>query len=256
MSIYHHGNRALQDRFDTRRLADRLDEVLVSETISDSDAAFIRSLDHFFLATVSPDGVPTVGYKGGAPGFVQVVDDRTLAFPNYNGNGMYLAMGNILENGHGRHAVRQLGEGAPAAAPGLGHDRLRRPLAARLPGGAVRRAGAHHRHLAQLSALHPPDGAGGEIHLRAAGGTGGRRCPPGSGPTGPSTCCPRATRPSTRTHRWSDRRRAPGQSSELEASTGAAPVAAARCCHVMVATANTMMVAPSHCLGSSRSPTR
>jgi hypothetical protein len=97
-SIYHRGNRELQDRFDTRRLADRLDELLVNETISASDAEFIGSVDHFFLATVSPEGVPTVGYKGGAPGFVTVVDDRTLAFPNYNGNGMYLSMGNTLEN--------------------------------------------------------------------------------------------------------------------------------------------------------------
>lgn len=98
MALYHRGNREMQDKFDTRRLADRLDEVLVSEVLGHSDVAFIESVDHFFLATVNPDGVPTVGYKGGAPGFVRAVDERTLAFPNYNGNGMYMAMGNILEN--------------------------------------------------------------------------------------------------------------------------------------------------------------
>lgn len=97
MSFYHRGSRKLQDRFDTRRLADRIEEVLVTDTISASDAAFIAAADHFFLATVSPDGMPTVGYKGGAPGFVHVVGDRTLAFPNYNGNGMFLAMGNVAE---------------------------------------------------------------------------------------------------------------------------------------------------------------
>ena len=79
---------------------DRLDDVIVNETIGPSDAAFISSLDHFFLATVNPDGMPTVGYKGGAAGFVRVLDDRTLAFPNYNGNGMYLSMGNVLDNGN------------------------------------------------------------------------------------------------------------------------------------------------------------
>ena len=99
MATYHSGSRELQDRFDTRRLADRIDDVLVSEEISPSDAAFITSVDHFFLATVSPDGMPTVGYKGGAPGFVQIVDERTLAFPNYNGNGMYLSMGNVATTG-------------------------------------------------------------------------------------------------------------------------------------------------------------
>ena len=81
-----------------RELADRLDELLVSDTVDASDAAFITSVDHFFLATVDPDGVPTVSYKGGAPGFIRVLDERTLAFPNYNGNGMYLSMGNVLDN--------------------------------------------------------------------------------------------------------------------------------------------------------------
>jgi uncharacterized protein len=99
MDLYHDGQRRLQDTYDTRRLADRLDEVIVSRTLSDSDSAFISSLDHFFLATVDPDGWPTVSYKGGAPGFVRVCDPTTLAFPNYNGNGMYLSLGNVLDNG-------------------------------------------------------------------------------------------------------------------------------------------------------------
>lgn len=99
MTLFHRGSRALQDTFDTRRLADRIDDVLVSDSVGASDASFIEGVDHFFLATVSPDGMPTVGYKGGAPGFVKVVDQRTLVFPNYNGNGMYLTTGNIMETG-------------------------------------------------------------------------------------------------------------------------------------------------------------
>lgn len=95
---YHAGHRTLQDRFDMRRLADRIDDVLVHETIDANSARVVEAADHFFLATATADGIPTVGYKGGDPGFVRVLDDRTLAFPNYNGNGMYLAMGNILQN--------------------------------------------------------------------------------------------------------------------------------------------------------------
>ena len=87
--------RALQDRFDTRRLADRLGEVKVHETITPDDRAFIERLDMFFLATVDDEGQPTCSYKGGDPGFVTVIDDTTLAFPNYDGNGMYLSMGNV-----------------------------------------------------------------------------------------------------------------------------------------------------------------
>jgi predicted pyridoxine 5'-phosphate oxidase superfamily flavin-nucleotide-binding protein len=93
---FEQGSRELQDRFDTRRLADRIDELLVKDTIDDGQKAFIEARDMFFLATSDADGRPTCSYKGGAPGFVRVLDDRTLAFPNYDGNGMYLSYGNVL----------------------------------------------------------------------------------------------------------------------------------------------------------------
>jgi predicted pyridoxine 5'-phosphate oxidase superfamily flavin-nucleotide-binding protein len=99
-SLYHSGSRDLQDRFDTRRLADRLEERIVADTLDDGDRAFIESVDMFFLATVDAEGRPNCSYKGGDPGFVRVVDERTIAFPNYDGNGMYLSMGNILVNPH------------------------------------------------------------------------------------------------------------------------------------------------------------
>ena len=94
----HGGSRTLQDRFDTRNLADRIDALLVTDPISDSDRAFIHDRDMFFLATADADGRPTCSYKGGEPGFVRVLDPRTVAFPNYDGNGMYLSTGNVLVN--------------------------------------------------------------------------------------------------------------------------------------------------------------
>jgi predicted pyridoxine 5'-phosphate oxidase superfamily flavin-nucleotide-binding protein len=94
---YHEGQRALQDRFDTRRLADRLDEATTDE-ISDAHRRFIESRDMFFLATADPDGLPQCSYKGGDPGFVRVVDAQTVAFPVYDGNGMFLSMGNVGVN--------------------------------------------------------------------------------------------------------------------------------------------------------------
>ena len=72
--MYHAGSRELQDRFDTRRLADRLVEVTVHERFTPEDRAFIERLDMFFLATVDDEGQPTCSYKGGDPGFVRVVD--------------------------------------------------------------------------------------------------------------------------------------------------------------------------------------
>ena len=95
---YHGGNRHFQDRFDTRRLADRIDQRLVRDTIDDDDRAFIERMDMFFLATADAEGRPNCSYKGGDPGFVRVLDRHTIAFPSYDGNGMYLSMGNVLAN--------------------------------------------------------------------------------------------------------------------------------------------------------------
>ncbi len=97
---YHEGSRELQDRYDTRRLADRLESITVRDTIDDDDRAFIEARDMFFLATADAEGRPQCSYKGGAPGFVRVLDERTLAFPNYDGNGMYLSAGNARVNPH------------------------------------------------------------------------------------------------------------------------------------------------------------
>jgi predicted pyridoxine 5'-phosphate oxidase superfamily flavin-nucleotide-binding protein len=98
MSIYPDTSRRWQDRFDTRRLADRLEEVKVRPTIDDGDRAFIEARDMFFLATADEDGFPTCSYKGGDPGFVRVLDERTIAFPVYDGNGMFLSLGNLTGN--------------------------------------------------------------------------------------------------------------------------------------------------------------
>ena len=95
---YHDGSRELQDRFDTRRLADRLHDRSIRDVIRPEDRAFIERMDMFFLATADDAGQPQCSYKGGDPGFIKVIDEHTLAFPNYDGNGMYLSLGNVLVN--------------------------------------------------------------------------------------------------------------------------------------------------------------
>ena len=93
--FYGSEQRRLQDDFDTRRLADAHQLGIVDSTIDEERAAFIESRDFFFLSTVGADGFPTVSYKGGPVGVVHVLDDRTVAFPSYDGNGMFLSMGNV-----------------------------------------------------------------------------------------------------------------------------------------------------------------
>jgi uncharacterized protein len=97
-SLFSAGSRDLQDRFDSRRLADRLEERIVRPALSPEQQQLVESVDCFFLATADADGRPTCSYKGGDPGFLRVVDESTLAFPCYDGNGMFLSMGNVLEN--------------------------------------------------------------------------------------------------------------------------------------------------------------
>lgn len=94
-ALYGDTQRALQDRFQTRKLADTVSAVIVHNELTDEDKGFLGSRDYFFLSTVNDDGWPTVSYKGGPLGFVRALDDRTLAFPSYDGNGMFLSMGNI-----------------------------------------------------------------------------------------------------------------------------------------------------------------
>lgn len=94
---YTTAQQSLQDQCDARRIADRIDELLVRDVIDPGAAAFIQRQDMVFVASVDGAGRPTCSYKGGAPGFVRVLDERTLAYPSYDGNGMFLTLGNLTE---------------------------------------------------------------------------------------------------------------------------------------------------------------
>jgi predicted pyridoxine 5'-phosphate oxidase superfamily flavin-nucleotide-binding protein len=153
MSImYHEGNRQLQDRFDSRRISDRLEEKLTRTAFSDDDKTFIESVPYFFLATADAQGRPDCSFKGGMPGFVRVTGLSEIAFPDYDGNGMFKSLGNLLVNPNvgllfiAMHdkpkRLRVNGEARISDA-----DPLLGTTADRARGGA--------RHLPQLPALYP-----------------------------------------------------------------------------------------------------
>src|SRR5208282_3313542 len=96
--MYHDGNRRLQDRFDSRRISDRLEEKLTRVEFTSDDKAFIEGVAYFFLATADAEGRPDCSYKGGMPGFVRVTGASELAFPDYDGNGMFKSLGNLVVN--------------------------------------------------------------------------------------------------------------------------------------------------------------
>jgi len=95
--MFHEGNRRLQDQFESRRISDRLESFARTQFTPD-DRTFIESASYFFLATADAEGRPDCSFKGGLPGFVTVTGPSELAFPDYDGNGMFKSLGNILVN--------------------------------------------------------------------------------------------------------------------------------------------------------------
>lgn len=91
--LYSEGHRQFQDAFETRTLADTVENIILQSEFTDADKAFIESRDMFFLSTLDHQGRPSVSYKGGEKGFIKITDSNTLAFPSYDGNGMFLLNG-------------------------------------------------------------------------------------------------------------------------------------------------------------------
>jgi predicted pyridoxine 5'-phosphate oxidase superfamily flavin-nucleotide-binding protein len=98
MSFYHDGHRALQSRFSSTALADRLEQVTHHTALTPEDQAFVNAASFFFLATADAEGRPDCSYKGGAPGFVRAASPNLIVFPDYDGNGMFRSLGNVLVN--------------------------------------------------------------------------------------------------------------------------------------------------------------
>jgi uncharacterized protein len=96
--LYGDGARALQDTFDSRRLADTLQMFTVHDALDEGDIALIADQSTVWISTVDADGWPDVSYKGGDVGFVQVVNPGELRIPIYDGNGMWRTLGNITDD--------------------------------------------------------------------------------------------------------------------------------------------------------------
>lgn len=130
---YHDGQRALQERFDTQRLANRLAEA-TTQQVSDAHRRFIEARDMFFLATADQNGAPQCSYKGGNPGFVRVVDASTVVFPVYDGNGMFLSTGNLAVNPRVGMLFIDFANGTRLRLNGTATVDLDEPLAETYPG--------------------------------------------------------------------------------------------------------------------------
>jgi hypothetical protein len=170
MSImYHDGNRQLQDRFDSRRISDRLEQRLTRTTFSDDDKAFVESAAYFFLATADAQGRPDCSFKGGMPGFVRVTGPSELAFPDYDGNGMFKSLGNVLVNRNvGLLFIAMHGKPKRLRINAYGAGEQRRPVAGRDGRCAIDLARGGARDLSQLPALYSGYADGGALDLHAA----------------------------------------------------------------------------------------
>ncbi|MFN7952049.1 MAG: pyridoxamine 5'-phosphate oxidase family protein [bacterium] len=132
--LFHEGMRRLQDLRETRPLADRLNDVTVHTSFTDDDREFIERCAMLFVATADAEGRPDCSYKGGLPGFVRVLDDRTLAIPDYDGNGMYRTWGNVLANPHVGLLFLDFAESRRVRVNGTARLAASDPLLAEFPG--------------------------------------------------------------------------------------------------------------------------
>jgi uncharacterized protein len=164
--MYHEGNRRLQDQFESRRISDRL-ETFTRTQFTPDDRAFIESAPYFFLATADAKGRPDCSFKGGMPGFVTITGPSELAFPDYDGNGMFKSLGNILINGevgmlfiamHGKPQRLRVNGQSRRSAPRPDHRR------------AAYRPCHCPSDLSELSALHPDHAVDRSFDLCAAAG--------------------------------------------------------------------------------------
>ena len=125
----------------------------------------------FFIATADAEGRPNCSYKGGEPGFVRVLDERTVAFPVYDGNGMFLSAGNVLVNPEVGLLFISFERRRRLRLNGTASIDPDDELVPAWPGAPARGPRAGARGVPQLPALHPPLRAGGALAAtcRAAG---------------------------------------------------------------------------------------
>ena len=123
-TLYHDGNRQLAGPVrQPRARRSARGKSSPAHAFTDDDKAFIESLPYFFLATADAEGRPDCSFKGGAPGFVRVTGPGELAFPDYDGNGMFKSLGNLLANAERRPAVHRHARQPEAAAGERDGDR-------------------------------------------------------------------------------------------------------------------------------------
>ena len=91
--------KAIQSRKGSRNSYARMEQSGGWQTTVSSDLTeFLADLDMFYLGTTNAAGQPYIQYRGGPPGFLKVIDDRTLAFADFGGNRQYISVGNLSEN--------------------------------------------------------------------------------------------------------------------------------------------------------------
>ena len=182
--LYHAGNRRLQDLFRQPAARGPAGTGDVPRGLQRWRPGFIEGVGFFFLATADAEGRPDCSFKGGLPGFVRVTGPSEIAFPDYDGNGMFKSLGNLLVNpGVGLLFIAMGEKPRRLRVNGTATVSARRSGARRLHRGAAAGAGGGAGDLPELPALHPrrrrPVGLRAAARNRAgrAGVEGVRRVP-------------------------------------------------------------------------------
>ena len=98
---FHPGEIAAQERWQTTHIWDKARRSrLLLDHLPEVFHARITNAPFFFLATSDDNGYCDCSFKGGGPGLIRIIDNTRLAFPDYDGNGAFMSVGNILRNPH------------------------------------------------------------------------------------------------------------------------------------------------------------
>ena len=84
-----------QKNYGTRNAYARMEEKVERYVLTNNEIDFIQSRDSFYMATIGENGWPYVQHRGGVRGFVNVIDETTIAYPDFSGNGQYISTGNL-----------------------------------------------------------------------------------------------------------------------------------------------------------------
>lgn len=91
--------KAAQTRYGSREMYENfVKQGITEDVLTEKEIEFIRARDSFYMGTIGSNGYPYIQFRGGATGFLKIIDEKTLGFADFKGNLQYISVGNLIDN--------------------------------------------------------------------------------------------------------------------------------------------------------------